>query len=243
MTVPAPAAVRVVLLRHGEAAVPPDHYPDHARMLLSPTGEQQAAAAARWLATPSFDRIVTSPLRRAMQTAEAVAGASGLAVEVDERLAERVFPALYGLSYATIAARFGNELAATMATGNSDGLSMPGAEDLHQCADRIGGWVADVTATGPHTILAVTHGGPHGWLLSRLLGLDPSRAGRRFTIGTCRLTALDLAAGSGTLLRIAGMNLSVEDYRVAAGMGGAVRASTPGSPGQGHRPQGDRGAR
>ncbi|MBA3654397.1 MAG: histidine phosphatase family protein [Actinobacteria bacterium] len=51
-------------------------------------GHRQAALAAAWLAGERLDAIWASPLRRARETAEAIAVAHGLTVEIDEDLAE-----------------------------------------------------------------------------------------------------------------------------------------------------------
>ena len=69
------AAVRVVLVRHAEAA---PGKPDELRE-LTPEGRRQAGALAARLASElRVDAVLSSPLLRARQTAEAIAGAAGL---------------------------------------------------------------------------------------------------------------------------------------------------------------------
>lgn len=55
---------------------------------LSETGQVQAKALARFLSEYSIDHVYASPLRRAMETAEAVAGHHNLAVQTAEELVE-----------------------------------------------------------------------------------------------------------------------------------------------------------
>jgi probable phosphoglycerate mutase len=55
---------------------------------LSPRGLEQAAALAEWLSTEQVDALWSSPMRRALETAAPVAERLGLAVTVDEGLAE-----------------------------------------------------------------------------------------------------------------------------------------------------------
>ena len=55
---------------------------------LTEHGHAQARAVSRWLARESIDRIVSSPSRRARETAAPLANEIGLQPEVDERLAE-----------------------------------------------------------------------------------------------------------------------------------------------------------
>ena len=74
----------LLLVRHAETA--PNalgHLLGRADPPLSPTGRAQAAALAAWL--PPVDIVVSSPLRRARQTAAAL----GLPTRVDERWIER----------------------------------------------------------------------------------------------------------------------------------------------------------
>ncbi len=75
--------MHVLLVRHAHAA-PGD--PDALRPL---TAEGRAAAArlAEQLAAGRLDAVLSSPLVRARETAEAIAHAAALEVEIDERLA------------------------------------------------------------------------------------------------------------------------------------------------------------
>lgn len=81
--------VTVHLLRHGEVFNPgrvlygrlPGYH-------LSDLGIAQAAVAAEYLAERPIGYLVSSPLERARQTAQALAGLTGLPVETDDRLIE-----------------------------------------------------------------------------------------------------------------------------------------------------------
>jgi len=75
--------VRLFLVRHAEAA---PGEPDSLRALTS-AGEAAARALAGRLAAEHLDAVLSSPLLRARQTAEQIARAARLTVEVDERLA------------------------------------------------------------------------------------------------------------------------------------------------------------
>jgi phosphohistidine phosphatase len=75
--------MRLIVVRHAEAA-PGD--PDELRP-LTPAGQGAARALGERLAGEQIDVIVTSPLLRARETAEAIARSTRAPVEVDERLA------------------------------------------------------------------------------------------------------------------------------------------------------------
>lgn len=82
---------------------------------LSETGERQAAALGTWLAEQSEDQRPTvlwvSPYVRAQQTAEIALKTAGLSIPtvVDERLREREFGVLDGLTRRGIIAQFPEE--------------------------------------------------------------------------------------------------------------------------------------
>lgn len=74
--------MRVFLVRHAEAAPgePDEHRP------LTAAGREAAQALGGRLAAEDPEAVVTSPLLRARDTAGAIADATGLTVEIDERL-------------------------------------------------------------------------------------------------------------------------------------------------------------
>jgi probable phosphoglycerate mutase len=84
---------RIFLARHGQTfhnAAAGESYVDADR--LSPTGWEQARRLGRLLAARDVRSIVTSPLARARETAEAVNEALDCPLEEDERLIELVPP-------------------------------------------------------------------------------------------------------------------------------------------------------
>ncbi|MEE8497129.1 MAG: histidine phosphatase family protein [Acidimicrobiia bacterium] len=77
------------LVRHGEVHNP-EHvvYADLDGFDLSPIGRQQAAAAADRLANLGTDAIVSSPLDRAVQTADPISALTGTGQTIDDRTTE-----------------------------------------------------------------------------------------------------------------------------------------------------------
>ena len=81
----------VHFLRHGESvsnAEPGRDLPDEAGDRLTDRGHAQAAQAARNLGDLGIDRLWSSPLRRARETAEPIAAELGLEIEIREDLRE-----------------------------------------------------------------------------------------------------------------------------------------------------------
>jgi 2,3-bisphosphoglycerate-dependent phosphoglycerate mutase len=56
---------------------------------LTPAGEEQATVLAHFLADKGVRRILSSPFKRALDSATPLADALGLPIEIDHRLAER----------------------------------------------------------------------------------------------------------------------------------------------------------
>lgn len=80
--------MELVLIRHGlpEKIINEDGAP--ANPPLSVVGHEQARKMAGWLAGESFDRLYSSPMQRAFQTAEPLARQAGLDIEICEGVAE-----------------------------------------------------------------------------------------------------------------------------------------------------------
>ncbi len=80
--------MELILIRHGlpeKVVARPDGPADPD---LSPDGHAQAAATAAWLKDRQIDRLYSSPMRRAVQTAEPLSRHLGLDIEVREGVAE-----------------------------------------------------------------------------------------------------------------------------------------------------------
>ena len=90
MPMPAPGEPTVtVLLRHGQTPLSVEkRYAGTSDVPLTEVGVRQAVAAARRLASAGIGAIVTSPLQRAVRTAEEVAAVTGVPVVTDGPYAE-----------------------------------------------------------------------------------------------------------------------------------------------------------
>lgn len=96
---------RVIVWRHGETEQNAGGvYQGHLDSELSRRGQQQAAAAAAALARREPARLLSSDLRRAAATAEALSQASGLTVQTDARWREIDVGQWQGLRHADVVA-------------------------------------------------------------------------------------------------------------------------------------------
>jgi broad specificity phosphatase PhoE len=155
----------LLLLRHGESewnAV--GRWQGHADPVLTAFGRLQAVHAAQHL--EPLDRVVSSDLRRAAETADLIAAAWGLGpVPRDVRLRERAAGPWEGHTRAEIEAEWPGYLDA--------GKHPPGWEDDPVVLERVDAAVADLVAGGG-TVLIVSHGGVLR-ALERRAGTDTGR--------------------------------------------------------------------
>ena len=89
--------MRLYVVRHGETDWNvAKRWQGHADIPLNEAGRAQARETAEALRGFAFTAIVSSPLSRASQTADAIAAASGLPVEIEPLLIERNVGAMSG---------------------------------------------------------------------------------------------------------------------------------------------------
>ena len=161
---PIVAAMQLLLIRH---ALPLRTQPgEGADPELAPSGWEQARRLPAGLARFPISRLVSSPQRRALQTAEPVAAALDLDVDVDERLAEYDRGLSHYVPLEEVRAERPDDWA-RMAAGH-----LPEAVDTEAFADRVRGALADIVATADHgdTVAVFSHGGVINVVLHEILG-------------------------------------------------------------------------
>ena len=171
-------------MRHGETAWNAQgRFQGHSDIALSPEGRAQARAGAAHLRSmlakqphlPAPERIVTSPLARARETARIVRDALGLpeeALSVDTRLREAGFGDWEGLTTLEVKARFPQERRRRKADRWS--YAPPGGESYADIDRAIRG-LLDELDRAPLPLL-VTHAGNVRILMIRAAGRDPAEA-------------------------------------------------------------------
>ncbi len=170
---PAGAPTTFLLLRHGETALTPHKRfsgSSGANPELSPVGWQQAeAVAAAFAGRDDVTALISSPLLRCRQTAEAVAPRLDLDVRQDKAWRETDFGAWEGLSFAEVRERHPEDLAAWLAS--ADAPPTGGGESFADVARRVAVARDRAIARYPgRTILVVTHVTPIKTLLRLALG-------------------------------------------------------------------------
>jgi probable phosphoglycerate mutase len=131
-------------------------------------GREQAERLGAWLATEPLDAIWTSPLRRARETAAAVATHHGLEVVVDDELAEFDKEATSYIPYEELKATRDERFVA-MVEGRLEDYDVDPA-DFQAGVVRAIERVIDANPGG--TVGVVCHGGVINAYLAHVLGID-----------------------------------------------------------------------
>ncbi len=166
------------LLRHGQTALSVERRFSGrgADPELTDVGLAQAAAAARRLAadaqTTPYAAVYSSPLRRAGQTAAAVAAALNLPVRTDERLAETDFGEWDGYTFAEVQAEWPADLEKWLA---DPAVAPPGGESFASTMVRVQDAREEIAAAHlGERVLLVTHVTPIKSLLREALDAPPA---------------------------------------------------------------------
>jgi broad specificity phosphatase PhoE len=179
---------RLLLARHGQSvsnAV--RRFQGVQDVPLSDLGRLQAQALARALARRSIAAIYTSPLQRARDTAEAVAGATGVPLQSVHDLRELSLGEWEGCTVEEVRARPGDPYACWVRDPVA-GMP-PGGEPLADVQARVVRAVAEIAMAHPNgdDVLLVCHGGIISAYLAHCLAL-PLSSIWRLTLSNCSLS-------------------------------------------------------
>ena len=187
------------LLRHGQTPMSVQkRYAGRTDAPLTEVGVQQAAAAAKRLASAGLGVIVTSPLLRTVQTAQAVAAVTGAAVVTDDGFRETDFGAWEGLTFAEVRERWPAEISAWLADPE---VAPPGGESFTDVSARVTAALDRVLAArAGQTVLIVSHVTPIKMLVTAAL-LAPPAALYRMHLDVAALCEIDWYADGPAVLR------------------------------------------
>ena len=188
-----------LLLRHGQTPMSVEkRYAGRTDVPLTEAGLTQAAAAAKRLASAGIDAIVTSPLQRTVQTAEAVAAVTGVPVTADEGFRETDFGDWDGLTFAEVRERWPAEMTAWLADPQ---IAPPGGESFAEVSERVTAALARVLADrAGQRVLIVSHVTPIKTLVAAAL-LAPPPALFRMHLDVAALCEIDWYADGPAVLR------------------------------------------
>jgi glucosyl-3-phosphoglycerate phosphatase len=203
---------RIILLRHGQTDYNVSgRMQGHLDSTLTAVGHEQAATAAPLIAALGPDRVVSSDLRRAVDTAEVVGAACGLPVKYDARLRETHLGRWQGRTVAEIDR---DHPGAISAWRSDPEWAPPGGESRvavvarsRPVVDELDAEFADSAEEGT-TVLLVAHGGLIAGLVTGLMELPTATWPSFGGLGNCRWAVLARRADHPRW-RLAGYNVGV----------------------------------
>jgi broad specificity phosphatase PhoE len=137
---------------------------------LSEEGRAQVRATADWLApiAEGVDAVVSSPVRRTMESAEILADRLGRTVDVEPGFAEMEFGRWDGLTFAEVAEQDQASLDAWLGSLET---APPGGESFREVEERVlAGLDRILDAHAGRSVVVVSHVTPIKTLVARALG-------------------------------------------------------------------------
>lgn len=195
-------ATRLILIRHGETD---DNLAGRLagwrESELTERGRSQARLVADYVATNDHPNAVyASPLRRAQETARALAQRLHLTVQSHPGLRELSFGDAEGLTLAELHERFAHVLARTENEDDVD-AGWPGGETRREFYRRVQDAVAEIVAGHPEeTVAIVTHGGVISSFLAHIAEGKATRW-RQYQVANCSIAEVVVDAGNHNITR------------------------------------------
>ncbi len=191
--------MRVFLVRHGQTEWNDQkRVQGHTDVHLDSRGKEQASLLGEALSKEGIERILTSDLMRAKDTAEIVGLRIGLPIELSSKLRERSFGEWEGFTYEVFTGRFGELTSSSDQDPHS--VAPPGGESLMDLRQRLKEVAEDIVKRQKST-LVVSHGGACGILLCELLQI-PQSSTRKFRFDNAAITEINFYRdGNRSLIR------------------------------------------
>lgn len=152
---------------------------------LTEKGQAQAVSLAERLKDDTFTTIYSSDLGRAMDTAQSVADKISHTVVTDQRIREKSFGTLQGMT-----------MAEQTAVREEAGEELDSGECLTTFSERVMHFFEEIAEKHRgERVLVVTHGGVLSLFLRLCLGL-PQEAARKFQLPNAAINTVDNIGGN-----------------------------------------------
>ncbi len=183
----------ILLIRHGQTASNRDGLlVGRIDPPLTELGDAQAERLGERLqgSNPSF--ILSSPLSRARQTADAIAASTGLTVEIEERLIEMNYGEWDGMPIADVPIDVWRQWR------SDPDFKPPGGESLHDVSSRVGSLMGELLLSDDLAIV-VSHVSPIKAALTWALGAPDQMVWRMF-IDVASISSIGMRQGAPCML-------------------------------------------
>ena len=194
--------IRLMLVRHGETAWNQERriQGGSSDVELSEVGRKQAERLGLALKEMKIDAIYSSPLKRALDTAQAIASQHKLTVRVESDLREMEVGDLEGVPIAELGANFSQFL---LEWRQGQGLEkLPGGESVADLADRVWETVQDIIEKHRReTVVVVSHYFAVVVIICKALGWPLTRL-ERIRVQNGSINIIDLGDGHPYLVSL-----------------------------------------
>ena len=184
--------IRLFLVRHAEALANPDlRYLGSRDDPLTARGHWQALQLAQAFAPLDLAAVYTSPLTRAVATAQPIAEGHGLAIISEPRLVEAAMGTWEGLHRTEILARSADDVARHQQWEADPTCAPPGGESLAAVQARVVACVRDLAERhAGAAVVLVSHVGPIKALLCTAMDV-PLTTGQRLFLDNATVSVMD----------------------------------------------------
>lgn len=191
--------ITILLIRHGETAWNREEiFRGRADVALNETGLKQAQLLAEYLKDEKIAEIYSSPLKRALQTAEKIASYQNLEVNISNELNDFDFGLWQGLPLDQVKKEFPDIFDKWRNYPHL--VKIPGAENLEEVRRRALSLVNKVINRNQGIIAMVSHRVINKVLICALLGLDNSHFWN-ISVETCGITTFNYENNHFVLVR------------------------------------------
>lgn len=164
---------QIILARHGETEWNvAEVFRGRADISLNETGEGQAKLLAEHLSRSKLAAVYSSPLKRALKTAEVIAACHKLGVVVSPGLTDFDYGEWQGLSHQEVKAKYRELHREWLRSPHR--VKLPAGENLNDVRERASRVVDEVITGYEGTVVLVSHRVVNKVLICALLGLDNS---------------------------------------------------------------------
>jgi probable phosphoglycerate mutase len=185
---------RLIIWRHGQTEWnATDRVQGHTDVGLDDVGRAQATSSAQRIAEEHPDVIISSDLRRAADTAAALAAVTGLRVRLDPRLREQYFGEWQGLTNAEVRDAYPDVWARWRRGEPADAA---GIEEVDSLRERALAAVTEAAQLGG-TVVVATHGGTAKQAMGSMLGWPPDVSSRVMGLMNCHWAEIQWHAHRG----------------------------------------------
>lgn len=162
------------LVRHGQTAWNREEvFRGRADIPLNETGRKEALLTGEYLKKVKVDAIYSSPLSRAVETAEAITRYQGKGVLISDGLIDIDFGRWQGVSHEEVKERYGDLY--RQWKDSPQLVRFPGGESLEDVRKRVLRGIDEILPDhGDETLVMVSHRVVNKTMLCGLLGLDNS---------------------------------------------------------------------